>query len=261
MFYGKTVWITGASSGFGEALALEFARQEARLVLSARREQALQQVREKIDQAVVVPMDMCDTASFPARTEAAIQAFGQIDLIVHNAGIAQNARVVDTLPQVHRQIMEVDFFGATELTRCLLPHFLARKSGHIVVVSGLLAKVGLPGRSSYCAAKAALHGYFDCLRAELCNESIDVSILVPGAMQTPLASKALDGQGGVSGRQSQGGCPVDEAARQALEAIRQKKYQSYIGKNDKGRLMFYMSRFFPEKAINMVLKQARAAQN
>ena len=261
MFQGKTVWITGASSGFGEALAQEFSNQRAQLVLSGRNRQALERVGARLGASVQVCMDMNEPASFPAKTEEAIRAFGQIDIVVHNAAIAQNALATDTLPAVHRQIMEVDFFSHTELTRCLLPHFIDRQSGQIVVVSGLLAKVGLPGRSSYSAAKAALHGYFNSLRAELLNDNITISLLDPGAMQTPLASKALNGRGEIDGRTALNGCPVDEAARQALKAIADKRYEAYIGKKDKGWLMLTMSRLCPERAVSLMLRQLRHPAN
>lgn len=257
-FNNKVVWITGASSGFGEAMAYAFAKEGAKLILSARRVDELKRVQANINEATILPLDLTDRESFKDKTTQAINAYGHIDIVVHNGGIAQNALATETTSETQRKIMDVDFFSYTELTNCLLPHFLERKSGHIVVTSGVLAKVAMPMRSSYCAAKAALHGYFDSLRAELVNDNIDVTILVPSFLNTALTSKALDAKGEISGREATAeGCPVDKAARQVLKAVKNKKYEAFIGNNDKGRVLLWMSRMFPNAAKNMILKQVR----
>ncbi len=153
--------------------------------------------------------------------------------------------------------MEVDYFSYTELTRCLLPHFIANNSGHIVVVSGLLARFTLPGRSSYAAAKAALFGYFGCLRAELVMHNIAVTMLIPGAMQTDLVANALMADGSVAGGQSStSGCTVDIAARQSLDAIASQAFEACIGE-DKDQELWQLSLQHPDQAIEMVLAQVK----
>lgn len=257
-FKGKVVWITGASSGFGEAMVYAFANQGAKLILSARRLEELKRVQANVKEALILPLDLADNDSFEEKTIEAIKAFGHIDVIVHNGGIAQNALAIETTSEVQRRIMDIDFFSYTELTQHLLPHFIERKSGHIVVVSGVLAKVAMPMRSSYCAAKAALHGYFDSLRAELINDNIDVTVLVPSFLNTNLTSKALDAKGEISGRQAaSSGCSVEKAANQVLKAVSKKKYEAFIGSNDKGRVLLWLSRVFPNIAKNIILKQSR----
>ena len=260
-FQDKVIWITGASSGFGEALACALAALGAKIILSARRGDELERVRNRIGaNAAVLPLDMMRNSEFREKTAEAIALFGHVDTIVHNAGIAQRSAALVTEQSVERTIMEVDFFSYAELTRCLLPHFIERKSGHIVVVSGALAKIFLPMRTTYCAAKAALHGYFGSLRSEVARHGVDVTILVPGLMQTDLVRGALDGAGKPLGDTPPGGgCPPDEAARQAVSAIAARTFETYIGKNDKVRLMMLLARLFPDRLARMILKQAASS--
>lgn len=258
LFKDQVIWITGASSGFGEAMAYEFANQGAKIILSSRRIEELERVKSNIKQAEVIALDLLQRESFNEKVRHAIAIYGHIDAIIHNGGIAQNSLAIDTIPEVKREIMDVDFFSYTELTQYLLPHFMERKSGHIVVVSGVLAKVPIPNRSSYCAAKAALHGYFDSLRAEVASYNINVTILVPSFLNTSLASKALGAKENTSNKtQSEGGASVEKAAKQAAKAVHHNKYQAVIGNCDKGRFLLWMSRIFPTMTTNLVLKQTR----
>lgn len=258
LFKDKVVWITGASSGFGEAMAEAFSEQGAKIILSSRRVEELKRVKDKIGESAILPLDLMHSNMFKEKTEEAITIFGQVDIVIHNGGIAQNSLAIDTKPEVQRRIMDVDFFSYTEITQYLLPHFIERNAGHIVVVSGVLAKVPMPMRTSYCAAKAALHGYFDSLRGEVLKHNIDVTILVPSFLNTSLAAKAVDGRGNIPTRKSSGiGCPVNKAAKQVVKAVRNKKYTVAIGDRDKGRFLLWLSRIFPTMATNIVLKQAR----
>ena len=174
-FYkGKIAWVTGASSGIGEALTYELVKQGARVIASARRTDELKRVQEQAgpQNVYILSLDLEATATFEAAMAEAIRAFGHIDVMIHNGGISHRGLAKDTLPAVHRRVMEIDYFSYMELTRLLLPHFLERKSGHFVAVSSVMGKIGTPMRSAYAAAKHALHGYFDCLRAEIWQENI-----------------------------------------------------------------------------------------
>lgn len=258
LFDNKVIWITGASSGFGEAMAYEFANQGAKIILSSRRIEELERVKSNIKQAEILPLDLLQPEAFKEKVSQALAIYGSIDVVIHNAGIAQNALAIDTTSEMQRKIMDVDFFSYTELTQHLLPHFMERKSGHIVVTSGVLAKVPMPYRSSYCAAKAALHGYFDSLRAEVVDYNINVSILVPSFLNTSLVSKAIGAKEKTSiNTQSQGGASVDKAAKQVAKAVYKNKYQVAIGNRDKGRFLLWMSRIFPKITTNLVIKQTR----
>lgn len=258
-FQDKVVWITGASSGYGKALALAFGAAGARVILSARRKAELEDVAGMIGKAQAMPvtLDLEKSETFPGKCREAISAFGHIDIVIHNGALGQNGTVLETAPEIARKIMEVDYFSYTELTRCLLPHFLERGAGHIVAVSGLIIAATAPGRSSYAAAKAALFGYFGCLRAEVVNSNIGVTILIPGAMQTDLVAKALKADGSiVGGAGTTTGCTVEEAARQSLEVIADRKYQAYVG-DEAGRQRWELFQRDPEQLIAGFLQMFR----
>lgn len=250
LFYQKVVWITGASSGIGEALALELARQGARLVLSARRADALQRVATNTglppDQVLVLPLDVTEDASLPEQVKTVLAHFGRIDFVFLNAGISQRSFVNETNLGVYRRLMEVNFFGVLALTKAVLPHFLAQKSGYFVVTSSVSGKIGVKQRSGYCASKHALHGFFDSLRAEVAKDNVGVTIVCPGYIQTPISRSALNATGDAYGQSDKAqaqGMPAVECARRMLKAVAAGKEEVYIG--GKELLGVYLKRFFP----------------
>src|SRR5688572_10669213 len=131
-FNTKVVWITGASSGIGEALTYELVRRGARVIISARRGAELKRVQQLAgaSQVHVLPLDQEAADTFPARVQTALEAFGQIDIMIHNGGISQRSYVKDTLPAIQRKVIEIDYFSYIELTRLLLPHWQQRQTGH-----------------------------------------------------------------------------------------------------------------------------------
>lgn len=254
-FKNKVVWITGASSGIGEALSLALANAGARLILSSRRQEELERVKKACgggESLLVLPMDLADPTRFPENLHSALDAFGQVDIMIHNGGISQRSLVRDTSMAVQRQVMEVDYFSYIDLTQRLLPHFLERQSGHFVVISSVMGKIGTPLRSAYAAAKHALHGYFDCLRAEVAAQGIHVTLLTPGYIQTNVSRNALTGDGKPLGRVGKNiaeGYPVEKAARQILRAVQSKKYEVYIGRKGKEMMALLINRLFPSILI------------
>ena len=259
-FSNQVIWITGASSGYGLALAKAFSSAGAKVIISARDENKLNDIAAQLHQAKALPLDLAQTELLKTKVQDAISLYGSIDMIVHNAAVAQNSTVQETELPIARQIMNVDYFAHTELTHWLLPHMIERKRGHIVTISGLLARITLPGRSSYAAAKAALIAYFGCLRAELLVHNIDVTVLIPGAMQTNLVSNALTADGSPSNKPTpQTGCAVDEAARQSLEAIARKDYESYIGLDDESFKLWQLTLSNPNKGIQLLLSKLKDA--
>ncbi len=252
-FENKVIWVIGASSGFGEALAYAFAKEGANVILSARRLSELTVVHSKIVDSRILILDLLESYVFEEKVKEAVSFFGCIDMVVHCGGVGQSGTALETSEEVGRIIFDTNYFGVVELTRQLLPHFIERRKGHVVVVSGVLAKVGLPGRSSYCAAKAALHGYFDSLRAELARIPVDVTILIPSFLHTDLTKKALNGIGEQANKKPENkGCTVEKAARQAMHAVAKKKCQSYIGNRDKGRLLLMVNRWCPNLVFRLV---------
>jgi dehydrogenase/reductase SDR family protein 7B len=230
----KVVWITGASSGIGEAMALDAARKGAKLVLSARRESELQRVRAACSHPAKVALLPLDLTAFDAEaaTRAAQTFFGPIDLLVNNAGISQRGLVIDTSMDVYRQILELDFFACVALTKAVLPGMLARRSGHLVVISSVVAYLGTPLRSGYSAAKHALHGFYDAARAEVWREGVKVTLICPGFIRTQVTINAITGAGGRYGKMdpsTERGMAPDECARQAWAAVENDRDEAFVG--------------------------------
>ncbi len=248
----RVVWITGASSGIGEALTYELARTGAKLILSARRKEELERVKghcnpNAIHDIRILPLDLSLSETLQVTTEAAIQLFGRVDILIHCGGITQRSLAKDTSLEVDRRLMEVDYFGAVALTKYLLPHFLARRSGHFVVITSVLGIIGTPWRSGYAAAKHALHGFFDSLRAELWKDKILVTIICPGYIRTNLTLHALTGDGSKLNRMDPStdkGMHPKSFARKAVRAIENRKLEVYIG-GRREKMAIYIKRFFP----------------
>lgn len=250
----KVIWITGASSGIGEALTYELAKRGARLILSARRKEELERVKGNCMAASqpfirILPLDLSEASTLELSTQAAIQLFGHIDILINNGGISQRSLAKDTALDVDRRIMEVDYFGSIGLTKHLLPHFMKRNSGHFVTVSSVMGKIGTPYRSGYAAAKHALHGFFDSLRAELWKESknIYVTLVCPGWINTNLSIMALMGDGSPQNKKDdthKKGMTPTFFAKRLIKAIENKKREVYIG-GTKEVLAIHIKRFFP----------------
>jgi short-subunit dehydrogenase len=247
----KVIWLTGASSGIGEALVYELAKKNVRMILSSRRTEELERVkgncpRESQPGIRILPLDLTQPTTLKLSTEAAIQIFGHIDILINNGGISQRSLVKDTSLDVDRRIMEVNYFGTIALTKYLIPHFIKRKGGHFVTVSSLTGKFGTRFRSGYAASKHALHGFFDAVRAEHYADHIDVTMVCPGFIHTPITFSALTGDGTTLNKMDEAqfkGKPADWCARKMITAIERKKQEVYIG----GREVWaaYIKRLFP----------------
>jgi short-subunit dehydrogenase len=247
----KVIWLTGASSGIGEALAYELAVKGARLILSARRKEELERVKGNCPSDAqtgirILPLDLSQPETLKLSTDAAIQLFGHVDILINNGGISQRSKVAVTQLSVDRRIMEVNFFGAVALTKYLLPHFIARKQGHYVNVTSITGKFGTPYRSAYAASKHALHGFFDAVRAEHFRDNIHVTMICPGFIRTPITLSALTADGTPLNKMDEAqykGRPADWCAKKIVRAIVAQKEEVYIGGIEV--LMVYMKRFFP----------------
>src|SRR5476651_780387 len=256
---GQVVWITGASSGIGEALAIAMSAQGAKLILSSRRITELERVKNNCanpEKVHILPLDLTDSTNLEAKVPAAMALFGHIDIMVHNGGMSQRALVADTSIAVHREVMELNYFSYIVLTKALLPHFIERGSGYFVVTSSVMGKIGTPMRAAYAAAKHALHGYFDCLRAEVDKQGIKVTILTPGYIHTPISVISGDGSFlSTKSEQINGGLAADKAAVQIVKAIQNEKYEPYIGKfMCEERLALFVTRFMPRLFTRLIPK-------
>jgi short-subunit dehydrogenase len=223
-FAGKTVWVTGASAGIGEALARALAARGASVVLSGRRVDALQQLASEIGVgALPLPFEATDYPALPGVVERALAWRGGVDILVNNAGVSQRSLALDTEFDTYRKIMEIDYFAPLRLTQLVLPHMVARRSGHIAVVSSLAGKVGVPLRTGYSSAKFAVVGYFESLRSEIeLAYRVGVTIVLPGSVKTNVAVNALGADGrprGVSDANIDNGIPPEKAAAAILDGV------------------------------------------
>jgi len=234
-FASQVVWITGASSGIGEAAAYAFAREGARLVLSSRRAEELERVRRgcaRSEEHLTLPLDLTHSDTFPYAVEDVLERCGQIDVLVNNGGVSQRALAIEAAPEVERMLMEVDYFGPVALTKAVLPAMRARRAGRIVVVSSVMGYVGTPGRSTYAAAKHALHGYFDSLRTEVWRDGIGVTLVCPGYVSTAVSDNALDARGGKHGRTDAStarGITPEKCAAALVRAVARGREEIYVG--------------------------------
>lgn len=199
---GKTAWITGASSGIGEALTKTFVANGGCAVLSGRNLAELHRVAEETgaaERCLILPFDTQEFACLPAMVEKALSFQGQIDVLINNAGISQRSLAIDTDFAVYERIVGVDLLAPIALTQALLPHLLARGTGQLVMISSVAGKAGVPMRTAYCAAKHGLIGYSDALRSEVAGQGVKVLVVTPGSVRTNVSRNALAADGSARG--------------------------------------------------------------
>jgi len=258
-FQNKVIWITGASSGIGRALAIELSNQDALLIISARSKVALEVVKKSCknpSNVWVLPLDLEVHSSFVKITATAIQIFGRIDILVNNGGISQRSLAIETNISVDKRIMEVNYTGTVALTKTILPHFIENKKGQFVVTTSMVGLIGTPLRSSYAASKHALHGFFDSLRAEVYDYNIAVTLICPGFVSTNISMNALTGDGTSQQKMdtaTANGISPERFAKLMAKAIYSKKEETYIA-GFKEKLGVYVKRWFPRVFSVMIRK-------
>lgn len=232
----KTIWITGASSGVGEGMATVFHREGADIIISARREGELERVKAACTAGPgsvhIVPFDITDAAGREQAVRTVLERYERLDVLVNNAGIGQRAPAKETSLEVDRRIMEVDFFGPVALTKLVLPRMVEQQGGHLVVTSSVAGKHAVPHHSTYCAAKHALHGYFDTLRIEHYADKIDVTLLVIAGITSNVFKHALTGDGseyGASDWDQSSGISAEECAARVVDGMLNREYELIIG--------------------------------
>ena len=255
----KIVWLTGASSGIGKSLAILLSSQNTKLILSSRNESALNDVRtlcQSPENIKILPLDLERYEDIEEKVNQAIAFFGRVDILINNGGISQRSLVKDTSIAVDKRLMDVNYLGTVALTKAILPHFIQRQSGHFVVTTSIVGKIGTPLRSSYAATKHALHGFFDSLRAEVFNDKIKVTLVCPGFVATNVSKNALTGDGSPQDKMdtaTANGIHPDRFAKLMLKAIRAEKQEVYIA-GAKEKLGVYAKRFYPKLVSKMIRK-------
>ncbi len=249
-YKNKVVWITGASSGIGEALAYSLNRKGALLIISGRSIENLEKVKRHClhpARVEVLPIDLEQPDTLSAKTEQALTLFGRVDFMMHNAGVALRDRVIHTSMDMDRRIMQVNYFAPVAITKALLPSMIKNKSGNIAVVSSISGKFGVPKLSAYSASKHALHGFFESLRSEVHKHNVHVTIITPGFIKTGITVNAYTGQGGNYGKMvnaNKNGMSPERCAEKMAKAMLKNKQEAYIGGVD--ILSIYIKRFFPD---------------
>lgn len=249
-FANKTIWITGASSGMGRAVALQLSKENTHLILSDIDENGLQEVAEDCKKngssTFVVPIDLSDEKLIEAAVRRVLEKHMKIDCLYQFAGISQRSLVSETPLFVDRKIFEINFFGAIALAKAVLPVMIKNGGGQLAVTSSLVGKFGFPYRSSYSATKHALHGYFESLRAENKINNIDVSIFIPGRVKTNISLNAIDKEGKAHGKMDPGqdnGISAEKAAKIMCHGLKRNKKEILVGSTE--LIMVHIRRFIP----------------
>ena len=234
-FNKKVVWITGASSGIGASMAKQLNQQGATVVASARRAEKLENLKQSCinpEQLICVPLDVTKQESIEIAV-AAVRDLGPLDLLIHNAGIAQKGLVTENQMAIDRSIMETNYFGTIALTKAVMPSFLEQGHGWFAVMSSFAGVMGIPGRSAYAASKHALHGFFESLKAEKLGCKLKVSFIIPGFINTQITAKGLRGDGSANGAVETShrlGMTADSCARDTIRGLQKGKSRIPVGK-------------------------------
>ena len=259
-FQDKVVWITGASSGIGEALCYRFLKSGARVIASSNEEQELERVRDNCggrkDRITTLPLDLLEVDTLGDRAQRVLEEFGRVDILINNGGITIRSLAKDADITIDKKVMDIDYMGHVALTKAVLPSMIQRKSGYIVVTSSIMGLVSVPLRTSYCAAKHALMGFYEALRAEVHKDKIKVLLVCPAGVQTGISKNALTSDGSKYGKMDPvigSGITPDECARQIMSAIARggefimpgkfsQKYFVYIHRHFPGLFSFLIKR-------------------
>lgn len=258
-FQNKVVWITGASSGIGEAVAKAFNAAGATVLVSSRRREELERVQATCafpEKVHVFPLDLTQAFSIETVSNEVLSKF-EIDLLFNNGGISQRSLTAETSIDNDRKIFEVNYFGHVQMTKAVLPQMLKRKTGHIVTISSLTGKWGFYLRSAYSASKHALHGFFDSLRMEVEDEGIQVTLVTPGFIATEISKHALDKSGNPTGEMDNNqaqGISSEECANQILAGISAGKREFGVGGKELRAL--FLHRYFPNVFRKILKRQA-----
>ena len=257
----KLVIVTGASSGIGRACAIRFAQEGANLVLAARSEVKLVEISKEIEkynvEVLIVPTDVSKEEDCENLMTKALAKFGEIDVLINNAGISMRAAFADLDVDVLRKVMDVNFWGAVYCTRYAIKSILENK-GSVVGVSSIAGYKGLPGRTGYSSSKFAMHGFLEALRIENIKKGLHVLIACPGFTASNIRNKALAGDGSSQGetpREEQKMMQPEEVADAIVKAVIKRKDRLTLTSN--GKLTVFLNKFFPKLVDKLVYNHMR----
>jgi short-subunit dehydrogenase len=250
VFDKKIVWITGASSGIGEALVYAFIKKGAIVIASSNEPAELERVMNSCDgkseQIICVPFDLSDTSGIDDLVAEQIKRRGQIDYLLNIGGISQRATITETPMWLDRKIMEINYFGTIALTKAVLPYMIKQQSGYILATSSISGRFGFPLRSAYSASKQALHGFFETLLIENKKNNIRSSVIIPGRVRTKISFRALNGDGKEHGKMDDGlakGISPEKAAKIIIRGIERNKREILVGGSE--LFILFIRRYMP----------------
>ncbi len=258
----KIIWITGASSGIGEALAYACLEEYATIIISARREEELNRVANSpikgTKSIFILPLDLEHTEDIEAKVNMIVKRYGRIDVLINNSGMGHRTKAVNTTTAIDRKVMEVNFFGTVNLTKAVARQMQKQQSGKIVVVTSIMGKYGLPLYSTYAASKHALYGYFESLRQELYSDQVKVLIVSPGFINTDVSTKLLREDGSAYGIKSESqdkGMSAAACAKGIIKAIKGNRDHKYVGKYE--IFSVYVKQYFPRLFYKLMRKMTK----
>lgn len=256
----RVVWITGASSGIGKALCFELAKRGASLVLSSRKEEELLKVKKELGDKVdslVVPLDLMDQSNFLQLAKQVFSWKNRIDCLMHSGGVSQRGEASVTSLDIDRKIMEINYFGTVALTKVVLPYMQKQGFGCFVPISSIAGKFGFYWRSAYAASKHALQGFFESLLLEEAKNNIQVTLVYPGKINTPISLSAINEKGEAHGKMDHNqetGMSAEICAQQIIKAVEKEKKEVLIGNKEIKAVK--LKRFFPRLFWKVIAKQS-----
>ncbi|XP_070810952.1 dehydrogenase/reductase SDR family member 7B isoform X2 [Pituophis catenifer annectens] len=264
------VVITGATSGLGKECAKAFHAAGSQLVLCGRSAERLQGVLQELSAAAdplknghkhhTVVFDLSDIKTVVSAAKEILSCVDHVDILINNAGISYRGTITETAIEVDRKVMETNYFGPLALTKALLPAMIKRRKGHIVTISSVQGKISIPFRSAYAASKHATQAFFDCLRAEVEQFNIEVTVVSPGYIQTNLSLNAVTSDGsqyGVMDKTISEGKTAADVARLVLNAVGEKKKEVLVAPGFLAALAIYLRPLFPTVFFALMARRAR----
>ncbi|AEV32404.1 short-chain dehydrogenase of unknown substrate specificity [Owenweeksia hongkongensis DSM 17368] len=257
-FKGKTIWVTGASSGIGEATAKALSSKGCQLILSARRASELERVKSECsnpDSIQILPLDLLNNKEAQQWVDTAWKAFDGVDILINNGGIGQFGSVIETSDEVERKVFETNYFGHVAITKAILPKMLKANKGQILTISSIAGKFGQANLAAYSASKAAVNLYYESLKEELHNTPIKIQVVSPGFIKTNVTINSLKPDGSKMEKNSpaqENGMPTDVFAKKLLKVLPKDSFHSYIG--NKELLAVPLHTFVPGLLYKMLRK-------
>lgn len=249
-FHNKIVWITGASSGIGEALVHEFSRNGSRVIASSNDPGGLKRVADDCSgypgHVTTVAFDLAMTENVEDLVKEVAGKEGHVDILLNLGGVSQRALISETPLWLDRRIMEINYFGTISLTKAVLPYMISAGGGQIAATSSISGRFGFPLRSAYSASKQALHGFFETLLIEHRKDNIRVSVIIPGRVKTNISLHALTSSGREHGKMDDGqsgGVTPARAAHQIIRGLKRNRREILVGSTE--LLMLWIRRFMP----------------